>query len=236
MIEKIYTIPVNEAFDECEREPSLGCPFCKLYRKTESDELTAALGAAMMEPDTRIKMNREGFCKRHLDGMFIRENKLSLALILESHSAEVAEELGQDKGIAAALKGGVGQKSLKCLSEREKRCYVCGRVDSTFDKFISNSVYLWESEKDFREKLKRQPYICLPHYKRLLEAGQQELGKKLFSSFYSDLSALVLGYFEQLRGDVTGFTRKFDYRYSGEPWGNAKDAPERMIKFLRGDM
>ena len=28
---------------------------------------------------------------------------------------------------------------------------------------------------------------------------------------------------------------KFDYRYNDEPWGNAKDSPERAINFLCSD-
>jgi len=34
MEEKIYTIPVNEAFEQTD-----GCPFCRLFRKLEDDEL-----------------------------------------------------------------------------------------------------------------------------------------------------------------------------------------------------
>ncbi|MBE6631219.1 MAG: hypothetical protein E7623_00805 [Ruminococcaceae bacterium] len=235
MIEKIYTIPVNEAFDECIERPEYGCPFCRLISKTEANEISAALGAAMMEPDTRIKMNEQGFCGRHLSQMLEGGNKLSLALILESHMAEVYKELEKDKGLGALLHGGAGNGSLKALERREDSCYVCGRINFTFNKFLSNSVLLWETEREFREKLKAQPYICLTHYKQLLEIGQRELKKKSFSDFYADLSKPVLSYFEALREDVTFFTKKFDYRYADEPWGTAKDSVERAVKFLKGD-
>ena len=43
MLEKIYTIPVNEAFDLCLEYPAEGCPFCRLYRKLESDEIDIKL-------------------------------------------------------------------------------------------------------------------------------------------------------------------------------------------------
>lgn len=44
MSEKIYTIPVNEAFEACAEDKSRGCPFCRLYNKLEADEtdLTSA--------------------------------------------------------------------------------------------------------------------------------------------------------------------------------------------------
>ena len=41
-------------------------------------------------------------------------------------------------------------------------------------------------------------------------------------------------YLETLNNDVSWFVKKFDYRYEAEPWGNAKDAPERAIAFLNG--
>ena len=70
MLEKIYTIPVNEAFDQCRGNEAEGCPFCKLYRRLENDEIEIILGASMMEPDIRIQTNRLGFCGRHFDIMF----------------------------------------------------------------------------------------------------------------------------------------------------------------------
>ena len=38
-MEQIYTIPVNEAFEKVGEHPECGCPFCKLYKKLEEDEL-----------------------------------------------------------------------------------------------------------------------------------------------------------------------------------------------------
>ena len=47
------------------------------------------LGDAMMEPDVRIKMNEAGFCHEHFAKLRGMKNKLALALILESHLADV---------------------------------------------------------------------------------------------------------------------------------------------------
>ena len=43
MREKIYTIPVNEAFDLAD-----GCPVCRLYKKLEENELEIILGASQI--------------------------------------------------------------------------------------------------------------------------------------------------------------------------------------------
>ena len=58
MKERLFTIPVNEAF-EAEDE----CPFCFLERKNEQEMLDFVLGSAAsyMESDVREKTDQKGF-------------------------------------------------------------------------------------------------------------------------------------------------------------------------------
>lgn len=226
-----FTIPVNEAFEASAADPACGCPLCALYRKLENDELELILGASMMEPDIRIQTNRKGFCRLHYDLMFVRKNRLGMALTLESHLAELKKEL-RDGGIG----GGQGSKPARRIGELEQSCYICGRIAPNFEKMVDTAVYLWESDEEFPDKLRAQPYFCLPHYRRLLEYGQRRLGKKKNPAFAAALSAVVEGYMEMLQTDVSWFCRKFDYRYQDEPWNNSKDAVERAIRFLRSDL
>ena len=102
-MEQIYTIPVNEAFEASAADPSCGCPFCTLYNKLEDDELDLILGASMMEPDVRIRTNESGFCRTHYDMMFVRKNRLGMALTLESHLKELQEDL--KAGLLGTLAG-----------------------------------------------------------------------------------------------------------------------------------
>lgn len=232
-MEKIYTIPVNEAFEASAADHDCGCPFCALYRKLEENELDLILGASMMEPDVRIKTNEQGFCKTHYDMMFTRKNRLGMALMLESHLNQLRSET-DGKGLSA-LKG-VGVEPMKRLEKLEGSCYVCGRIEFSLSKMFETAVLLWEQDEAFRKKLRDQPYICLPHYRMFVEAGRKGLPKKLFADFYKEVSEVVNTYFDSLREDVSWFCKKFDYRYDAEPWGNAKDAVERAIKFTSGDM
>lgn len=231
-MEKIYTIPVNEAFEASAADKNCGCPFCTLYRKLEEDELDIILGASMMEPDIRIKTNDQGFCKTHYDMMFTRKNRLGMALMLESHLNQLKSEIS---GGAFSLKG-VGVDQMKRLEKLEETCYVCGRIDFSMSKMLETAVLLWEKDPTFREKLRSQPYICLPHCRMFVDYGRKGLPKKLFGDFYKEVSAVVNEYFDALREDVSWFCKKFDYRYENEPWGNAKDAVERAIKFTSGDI
>lgn len=227
MDEKIYTIPVNMAFEKKD-----GCPFCTLARELENTELDLILGASMMEPDIRIETNKLGFCNRHFAKMFGMKNKLGLGLMLESHLEHIK------KGVSAkpsVLCRDAGSKAADYIDKLSCSCYVCERTNSKLSKMFVTAVYLWEREKQFRQYLREQPYICLEHYRVYLRTAQKYLSKKQYPDFLSDISELQNKYLEELQGDVSWFCKKFDYRYDEEPWGNAKDSVERAITFLGGD-
>ena len=230
-METIYTIPVNEAFEASAAKPECGCPFCALYNKLEDDELDLILGASMMEPDVRIKTNKEGFCRTHYDMMFVRKNRLGMALTLESHLAELSDEI-KGGGLFAAP----GQKAIKRIGALEDSCYVCRRIEFNFGHMVETAVLLWEKDEEFRAKLAAQPYFCLPHYRRMLAYASTALPKKLFPEFEKATSSIVNAYMDKLSGDVSWFCKKFDYRYDEEPWYDSKDAVERAMRFLRSDL
>lgn len=235
-VEKIYTIPVNESFDLCAQDRSLGCPFCHLHDRLEENELDLILGASMMEPDIRQKTNELGFCRGHYDKMFVRKNRLGLALILESH-LDVIRQSVNNGGVPELLRpAGTASEKIKKLNGT---CYVCGRVSHSLNKMIENAVYLWEKDSGqrvnpFEEKIRNQPYFCLPHYRAFIECAREQINKKKFAEFNRAVTPVVTAYFDSLRADISWFCKKFDYRYENEPWGNSKDAIERAIIFLKG--
>ncbi len=232
-MEKIYTIPINEAFDARIGGETRGCPFCSLRRRFEHDELELILGASMMEPEIRIRTNEKGFCPDHFGKMLRFRKRLPLALMLESHIDE-SRKLTRENPAAALLKGagsGVPEK----LEKLENSCYLCDRISDTMGKLFSNAVWLWDNDPDFRKKVKQMPYFCLPHYRAWLVAARNELGKKAYGTFYTETAEVENAYFDSLKDDVSWFCKKFDYRYENEPWGNAKDAVERAVAFLGGE-
>ena len=80
----ITNIPVAEVFEERD-----GCPLCRLRDQLEQRVVEYITGAAMMEPDIRIQTNKQGFCIDHYRQMLARRNRLSVALILDSHLDEM---------------------------------------------------------------------------------------------------------------------------------------------------
>ncbi len=227
MAETIYTIPINEEFEARLESSQCVCPLCNLYKKLESDELSLILGASMMEPDVRIKTNRLGFCQHHFDKMLTNGKRLPLALMLESHLSELRDEI--------AGRWSSPEKTVKRLENLSETCYVCSRIDDNFTRLVSNVVYMWETDVTFREKFEGQKYFCINHYASLLACGKNEMTKKVFKEFALSAEAVANKILDELCADVSWFCKKYDYRYEDEPWGNAKDSPERAIRFLSGE-
>ena len=73
MEEKLYTIPLTEAFEENDE-----CPFCVVEDKIEKDLLDFVLGSGStyMESDVRDDTDKEGFCRNHFKKMFEYGNTL----------------------------------------------------------------------------------------------------------------------------------------------------------------
>jgi len=220
-LEKIYTIPVNEAFDACrEGGEERACPFCRLYNMTEQNELDIILGAAMMEPDIRIKTNEQFFCERHYARMLGMKNRLGLALITESHLAELRKSNFSEKKLASL----------------EESCYICSRIDYTMARMIETAVWLWHNDGTFKKKTAEQTMFCMPHLRRFLEAGKKGLNRREFGEFSEQVRGTAARYYDELAEDVSWFCKKFDYRYEKESWGNSKDSVERALKLLKGDV
>lgn len=232
MKEQIYTIPVTEAFEKSASDPSCGCPFCTMREILEKNETELIMGASMMEPDIRIKTNKQGFCRRHFDMMLAMHNRLGLALMLESHLDEIKVKIMDKKGLNALIGGKAPSDS--ALKELAEDCYVCSRIDFHIEKMFECAVYLWEKERDFRTLCEKQPFFCIPHQAKLLEVAKIKLSKKVYPDLAEAVANVQNRYLDELREDVSWFTKKFDYRYQDEPWKNAKDAPERAIAFLSG--
>lgn len=223
MKEKIYTIPVNEAFDKAE-----GCPFCALYQTLEDTEIGLITGASMMEPDIRIKTNELGFCPKHFDKMFAFGAKLPVALTLQTHLQKLQTEI-QPGGVFAKNDAA---KPIRRIKKLVSDCYVCDRINHNFNMMLANACLLFEDEAVFREKFKNCRFFCIPHYGALLEKSKAVNSKNRHAELVKTAGEIVDLYLKELYGDITLFCKKFDYNQRDLPWGNAKDSIERAIDFL----
>jgi hypothetical protein len=235
MAEKIYTIPINEAFDQYD-----GCPLCRLRATLDEQSVTYVMGAAMMEPDVRIRTNQLGFCRTHFAAMRAQKNRLSLALILESHLDTVAGQFpdagNQKSSRLGKLKKFDGDPKTAAIAQQAASCYVCQRVAEFEGQYVGNVVHIWKKDAAFREKLQKQPFFCLEHYTALLDDARKSLSEDAFLTFRQELTDVMTRYLTQLRADNSAFCKSFDHENARKPLTEAqKTSVERAIAFLAGE-
>ncbi|MBR6547986.1 MAG: hypothetical protein IKT68_00440 [Clostridia bacterium] len=218
----ICSIPVAEVF-----EPKDGCPICRMRDMLEERMLEYIMGAAMMEPDVRIQTNKEGFCFTHYKKMLGRRNRLSVALMMESHLKEIEKKVFGGFLSTNSGKGKAGEKMTES-------CFVCHQVENGMTALVRNTMILYENDREFRKLFAEQPQFCLPHYALLTEAADKNLSKKYRSQCKDDLTKITLAALQELHKDVKHFCDMYDYRNNTEDadWGNSRDSLERTTTFL----
>lgn len=239
MKEKIYTIPINDAFDKnCE------CAVCAFMQEEEKKLIDYTVGASMMEPDVREVTNKKGFCKKHFFDIYNTPNKLSCALVTQTHMEEIIKNLkdGSEK-ITKSEKGffkkkdGFDAELSKQVQEVEKTdssCAVCERLDGILDKFLQNLIYLYETENEFKEKFLNSKGFCLPHFEKLVKSASEHLKGSEKENFVSEIYKIEIAHLERNLGDLKNFIKKFDHRYINTEFENSRDALLRSAQKISG--
>ena len=238
MKEKIYTIPLSDAFlsgDEC--------PFCYLERDAEQRALRFTLGpsASYMEPDIREKTTRLGFCREHYKKMFDFSNPLGSALIMQSHLAAILEEfeIQRDGQSLPAKRGLFPRKNIAELpmavwvKERGSSCFICDTVDFSMERYFATFFYLL-SEPEFRSRVENSKGFCMHHFAQLLETAQEKLPDRYREWFYTTVIPVMEENLRRVKGDLDWFVAKFDYRNASADWKNSRDAVKRTMQKLQG--
>ncbi len=221
----ITNIPVTEVFEEGD-----GCPICRLRNKLEDRAVEYIVGAAMMEPDIRIETNKQGFCLTHYRQMLRRRNRLSVALMLESHLDEMEKRVFAGPPII----GKPTRKQAQSASKVIESCFVCGQLDDAMTKMLATVCRTWDSQREFRQLFEKQDCLCLNHFSALIDAASGSMSKKSQPEFAKAAAKLARDYLTALRGDVHHFCEMYDYRNNtaDADWGNSKDSIERAIWYL----
>jgi len=222
----ITTIPVAEVFERRD-----GCPICRMRDILEDRVTEYITGAAMMEPDVRIETNREGFCHPHFQKMLAKRNRLSVALILESHLVQVERDVFAGLPLVGKKPASQGRSAEKSAGT----CFVCDKIDWAMERQLATVCRLYAEQREFRQLFAEQPSFCLPHLSELTAlAGGMD--KRYGPEMAAAAARISRMYLQSLAGDVTHFTKMFDYRNSGPDadWGNSRDAIERAVGYLTG--
>ena len=235
----IDTIPVWEAM-----EKNTACPLCALYQKCEETEIDRSLGGSVMEPDARIRVNESGICTKHHQQLFLMQNRLGHALLVDSHSKEHLKKLDDlEKMVPASdAKKSLFRKNkndsvlalAEALEKMSTSCVICEDIDSHMQRYMYTFLHLWKTDSKFRKTWEASNGMCLPHAAELLKHAAKHLNAGQQAEFAQSLLSLVKGSLAEDEKDLEWFTLKFDYRNQSKPWGNSRNALERTINRLRG--
>lgn len=232
MREKLHTIPVNDAFDMAGE-----CPVCNMRKDLETKAIDFTMGPSYMEDDVRGETSRLGFCRAHIELLYKNQNRLGLALILKSHMDKIIKDVekltGSNTRIQAPslFKKRQAENSgpVSYIEKLDNTCYICEKINQTFERYIATIFYLYGQEDEFRQKFRKCMGFCTHHYGLLYKQAPRHLSAGQLKDFISELDSLYLDNMKRVRNDLDWFIDKFDYRYAAQPWKNSKDALPRTI-------
>ena len=238
MKEKIYTIPVNDAFDSGGE-----CPFCTLGQKLEKEVLDYVMGPSYMEEDVREQTDLMGFCKEHYRQMLAAGNRLGVVIMLKTHIKKINDDMkdilkreeerceGRKK-----LFSKNDEPSPFCEYENKlsESCYACNRIEGRMTSYFDTFFHLWKTEDEFRAKITGGKGFCMEHFARLLAESEKKLNAAARKQLIDALIPIQQQSFKRLEDEVEWFIKKFDYRFKDEPWKTSKDAAERGILKVSG--
>ncbi len=238
----LETIPVWEAFH---REDE--CPVCAIYHKLEGEYLDTALGGAAMDPDIRLMTNELGFCRDHLEMLYLMRKRLPLALMLLTHLQEIEKDLAAPEKLLIdpeGAKSGLFRRApseeesvrrlLDVLGKHNSTCLVCDQIARNMDRYLYTILHLYQKDPQFRETLTAGKGFCLPHFEALLTFAEKTLHGAVRQEFFRDLCKVEKENLYRLEGEVEHFTKMFDFRNVKGDFGSSKDAVPRVIGKLRG--
>ncbi len=234
--EKLYTIPVTDAFrDDCE------CPLCSMYHELETQSIEYTMGPSYMEDDTRAETDKLGFCQRHIKQMYANQNRLGIALILDTHMNEILRTIERLSKNAKPTTGSLFRKPAytdvkSYIDYLESNCFVCNRINKTFERYLATIFYLYKTEEEFRKTFQHSKGFCTKHYGMLYQMAGNYLSGATLNSFIEELNTLYLDNMKRVKEDLEWFRDKFDYRNQDAPWKNSRDAVPRTLMKINSIM
>lgn len=239
MKEKIYTIPVNEAFDSGDE-----CPFCQLQRTVEHRTIRYVLGpgASYMEPEVRAATDAAGFCGAHFKKMYDYGNSLGSALMMQTYMVGLFEEMTRQmdkflipgkRGLFAKKNTGEESELVRWAREKQGSCYICNKIEYNMERYLDTFFYLLK-DAEFRAKVESSKGFCMRHFLRLMELAGEKVPNGQIEWFYPTVFGLMRENMARVKGDLDWFIEKFDYRNASADWKNSRDAVSRSMQKLQG--
>lgn len=233
MKQQIHTVPVVKAFQSGDE-----CPFCHLHRDAERRAIRFYAGpsASYMEPEIRKITTQTGFCQEHTKKLYDYGNQLGSALMVQSHYADLLEELQtQLKNFEIPKKRLFPSKKEKNipfwqhLQERTAQCSVCNQLNDSLDRHYQVFFSLLK-EQEFCRMLEESKGFCIPHFARMLQMAEKHLPQRKAEWFYPTVYRVMEQNMVRVKEDLEWYIQKHDYRFVSADWKNSKDSLQRAMQ------
>lgn len=197
----IQTAPVWDAYRE------QGCPLCKIFDAREKRLVEQYLSDNVMDPDFRTASNRIGFCPEHLRMLYAGQNKLGLALQLETR----AEFLNNTILKATPTDKKSAKKTAQKLREHTG-CVICAALDEITPRYYMTIAQMFANESEFPELFGKAKH-CVKHAAHLYEAA--EYAGKAAPAYLAALTASLKRELKNTQTELRDFADCFDFRNAG---------------------
>lgn len=209
-----------------EFKPDCECPLCKIEKIVNENLLFQFLNDAVMEDDTRARVNKLGFCAEHFDMLFARQNKLSVALQSITRTNTLKKHI-------SAKDAKSSKKTAEALKKLTSTCIVCELADDHMVRYAKTVAQMYAKEPSFREQLGATRGFCMKHYAMLLEHASCAGGKA--KEYLAEITKIQKDNLDRLTDELQWFCDKHDYRNREKPLGSSADALPRIRVKLYGE-
>ncbi len=227
---QLETIPVWDGITS-----SSECFLCDLMQQAEQDSLKFYLGASVMNPETRIKVNNIGFCQKHTSLLVQSGSPNAMAVLWESHFAQTRKTIEASllelqttrnpKKTIAKLSKTVEER----VEDHNGNCLICQRMKDRLNRYCFTIAYLWGQDSNFREAFSKSKGFCLPHMTKILELSLEALDSKQQKDFAKAMSELQSKNLDRVAHDLWYMTEHYKSENLNKPWNGCEDAQKRAV-------
>jgi len=189
------------------------CPICYLAERSVKMNIDNLLYENVNDVGVARKLNESlGFCKEHSRKIAETSEALGIAIIYKRLVDQLVKHI---------------IKSLKPM--KVKPCPAHVTYTETEKRYLSLLAEHWN---DLKPAFINGVLLCVPHFYKATGVFKREKEAQ-------ELRDIQVQNMMALSDALEEFSRKHDYRYKDEPWGEEKDSWQRAVKYIiniKGDV
>lgn len=222
-------------FDLIESFPKRGCVVCNLLLRDVDRLLDSILYEYVNDPETQKTFRASrGLCNEHGRQMAKLDNVLGIAVLYEAAVDEVLSILDHtvpdgnvQHGLARLLFPQDSNAALVEALEPTQPCIACKMVSASEAQYISILSEHIADEK-MQEAYRTSDGLCLEHFRQALRQTHNLERSRLLVEIQRKI-------WDDLRGELREFMRKYDFKHADEKMGTEGDSWRRAIARLGGE-